>query len=113
MKPYNFLLNFILFCEDLHYSPDIEGLAITGERSTLKQKPYEELGLGSLKHRRWYRKLSYFCKFYENEYRQYLFKLILLRSSGYTTRIMQDIPFFKTRQIFKELFLSVSYYSML
>ena len=38
-------------------------LAITGAmRGTSKEKPFEELGLESLQHRRWYRKLYCFYR---------------------------------------------------
>ena len=68
-------------------------------RGTSKVKFFQELGLESLQHRRWYRKLSYFYKFYKNEL-LHLFKLIPIRSSEYSTRSMQSVPFFKTRDIF-------------
>ena len=39
-------------------------LAITGAiRGTSREKLYQELGLGSLQKRRWYRKLCYFLKY--------------------------------------------------
>ena len=58
------------------------------------------MGLVSLQHRRWYRKLSYFHKFYIYEYTQYFFRSIPMRSSGYITGGMQNIFFFKTKQEF-------------
>ena len=64
---------------------------------TSKENFYEELVLERC---HWYRKLSYFYKFYKNEFLQYLFKLILVRSSEYSTRSMQNVPFFKTRHNF-------------
>ena len=40
-------------------------LAITGTiRASSREKLYQELGLGSLQHRRWYRKICYFYKIY-------------------------------------------------
>ena len=76
-------------------------LAIAGAiKGTSKEKLYEELGLESLQLLRWYRKLSCFCKLFNNEHLHYLFKLISSRSSGYVTRRMQNIPFFKTRHTF-------------
>ena len=84
-------------------------LALTGAiRGTSKEKFYEELGLESLQHRHLYRKLSCIYKFYENKLLQYLFKLIPVRSSVYSNRSMQSVPFFKTRHNFfkKYFFLS-------
>ena len=57
-----------------------------GIRDTSQDKFYEELGLESLQHCPWYKKLSYFCEFYKNEFSKYFFKLIAMRSSGYTAR---------------------------
>ena len=45
----------------------------------------------SLQYYRWYRKLSCFYKFGRNEFLQYLFKLILVGSSKYCTRSMQNV----------------------
>ena len=58
-------------------------------RGSSKEKFYEKICLESLQHRLWYRKLSYFYKFCKNEFSRYLFKLIPLRSSGYSTRSIQ------------------------
>ena len=49
---------------------------------------------------------TYFYKFYKNESPQYLFKLIPARSSEYTSRSMQNVPFYKTRHnFFKKYFI--------
>ena len=62
-------------------------LAIAGAiRGTSKEKLYDELGLESLQIRRWFRKLCYFYRSYKHESPQYLFKLVSLRHSPYTTR---------------------------
>ena len=53
-----------------------------------------ELGLGLL-FCHWYRKLCCFYKFYKNKSPQYLFKLVPLRHSSYTTRNIENIPFSK------------------
>lgn len=85
-------------------------LAITGViRDTLKEKPYEELSLGCLAPRRWYRKLSCFYKFYKNKYPQYLFKFCEeARSSGCITGSMSNIAFFENRPyLFQKLFLLI------
>ena len=47
----------------------------------------------------------YFYKFYKNELPQYLFKLIPVRSSEYSTRSMQNVPFFNTRHNFKNIYM--------
>ena len=76
-------------------------LAITGAiRDISKEKLYEEQGLESLQLRRWYRKLSCFYKLFNNEYLDYLLKLIPSRSFGYFARNVHNIPFFKTRHTF-------------
>ena len=52
-------------------------LAITGAiRGTWKEKLYEELGLESIKLRRWYRKTSCFYEFFNSGHPYYLFKII-------------------------------------
>ena len=59
----------------------------------------------SLHLRRWYIKLSCFNKLFNSEYPHHLFKLILSKSSGYVTRSMHNISFFKASHIFsKNLF---------
>ena len=69
-------------------------------RSTSREKLYEELGLESLQLRRWFRKLSCFYKLFHSEHPRYLFKLIPSRSSSYVTRNIHNIPFCKTRHTF-------------
>ena len=69
-------------------------LAITGAiRGTSKGKLYQELGLGSLQLRRWYRKLGMFYKIFNSKSPQYLFKLIPEETSSYVTRNADNIPF--------------------
>ena len=52
-------------------------LAITGAvRGTSSEKIYQELGLLSLKLRRWFRKLYHFCKILNEKSPSYLFYLI-------------------------------------
>ena len=52
-------------------------LAITGAiRGTSQEKLYVELGLGSLKFRRWFRKLACFYKIQSTGLRKYLLSLI-------------------------------------
>ena len=52
-------------------------LAITGAiRGTSTEKIYQELGLESLKSRRWFRKLCHFYKIFNDKSPSYLFNLI-------------------------------------
>ena len=86
-------------------------LAITvAIRDTSREKLYEELGLGSIQLRRWFRKLSCFYKLFNCEHPYYLFKLIPSRSSSYIARNIHNIPFFKTRDTFFKDFLPVNNY---
>ena len=71
------------------------------------QENYQELGLESLELRRWYRKLCLFYKVFKNEHPKYLFNLIPVRSTPYTTRTGGNIPLIKTEDnFFKNLFFS-------
>ena len=83
-------------------------LAITGAiRGRSREKIYQELGLESLQHRRWYRKLCYFYKIYNEKSPDYLFQLIPTKKSSYTTRNAGNIPFFKfCHNFFKNSFFS-------
>ena len=61
-------------------------LAITGTiRGTSKEKLYQQLGLESLKDRRWLRRILYLCKIISTKVTPYLYELIilLLRSHQY------------------------------
>ena len=76
-------------------------LAITSAiRGSSREKFYQELGLKSIQHRRWYKKLCYFYKIYNKKSPDYLFQLIPLYKSSYKTRNADDIPFFKFRHNF-------------
>ena len=66
----------------------------------------DELGQESLQLRHWFKKLCYFYKFYKNESPQYLFKLVPLRHSSYTTVNAENKSLFKTKlNFFKIRFL--------
>ena len=82
-------------------------LAITGAITGISmEKLYEETCLESLQLSRWYEKPSCFYKLFNSEHPYYLFKLIPLISSGYVTRSMHNIPFFKRIHTFlKDIFL--------
>ena len=76
-------------------------LAITGAiRGTSKEKLYQELGLESLRLRRWYRKLCLFYKIFKNQHPEYLFHLIPVKHAPYTTRNVHNLPIFKSKHNF-------------
>jgi len=85
-------------------------LAITGAiRGTSREKLYQELGLESLKKRRWYRKLTTLYKIITDQSPPYLFNLIPVHNSHYNTRSADDIPPFKTKHdFFKSSFFPLS-----
>ena len=56
------------------------------------------MGLEFHQHRCWYKKLSYFHKFYEHKYTQKFFRSIPLRSPGYIIGSMQNASSLKTKQ---------------
>ena len=64
-------------------------LAITGAiRITSQERLYEELGLESFQHRRWYRNLFYLYKIVVNKSPNYLFKVVPASNTIYNTRIL-------------------------
>ena len=76
-------------------------LAITGAiRGTSRDKLYQELGLESLKKRRWYRKLTTLYKIVTDQSPSYLFNLIPVHNSHYITRSADNIPPFRTKHDF-------------
>ena len=78
-------------------------LAITGAIKGISQmKLYNELGLESLKFRRWFRKLCLFFKIIKHGLPEYLFKLIPQSNHQYNTRTNEDITTFYCRtDVFK------------
>ena len=87
-------------------------LAITGAiRGTSKEKLYEELGLESLKLRRWHRKLSCFYKLFSSEHphpSNYSLQEALVMFLEICIKILslkQDILFLKTLS-FRQLLLN-------
>ena len=73
--------------------------AITGAiHGTSQTKFYIELGLESLKARRWFRRLCYFYKFKSYGLPPYLFQLIPPESHSYNTRNLEDIPTYIAEQ---------------
>ena len=73
-------------------------LAIAGAiRGSSREKLYQELGLESLKSRRWYRKLCLFFKLKKNKHPSYLFDMIPKVLSTWTTRNHNNIPLFNVK----------------
>ena len=70
-------------------------------RSTSSEKLFQELGLESLKSRRWLRKLCLFYKIFHEKSPSYLFQLIPPNNNVYATRSSQSnkISSFKARHI--------------
>ena len=84
--------------ETLQYSA---ALATTGAiRGSSREKLYQELGLESLKLRRWYRKLVVFYKINASKCPTYLYKLIPKRECPYQTRQLKDIPLINVKHDF-------------
>ena len=80
-------------------------LAITGAiRGTSTEKIYQELGLESLKSRRWFRKLCHFHKIFNEKSPSYLFNLIPNFNRVHNTRLSYNIPPIKVRHYFKNSF---------
>ena len=76
-------------------------------RGTCSEKLFQELGLESLKSRRWLRKLCLFYKIFHKKSPSYLFQLIPPNNNVYATRSSQSnkISSFKTRHnFFKDSF---------
>ena len=72
-------------------------LAITGAiRGTSTEKIYQELGLESLKSRRWFRKLCHFYKIFLKS-PSYLFNLIPYFNRVHNTRLSYNIPTIKVK----------------
>ena len=91
--------------ESLQYNAS---LAITGAiKGSSTEKIYEELGLETLKSRRWYRKMSFLYKVLKNESPSYLFQNIpnAQRQSHRQTRNSGKIPsIFVKHDYFKNSF---------
>ena len=83
-------------------------LTITGAiRGSSREKLYQELGLESLKSRRWYRKLCLFFKLKKNKHPSYLFDMIPKVLSTRTTRNYNNIPLFNVKhEYFQNSFFS-------
>ena len=95
--------SFHKYLESIQYNAAI---AINGAiRGTSSEKLYQELGLESLKSRRWLRKLCLFYKMFHKKSPSYVFQIIPPNNPNnnvYATRSYQSnkISSFKTRHIF-------------
>ena len=80
-------------------------LAITGAiRGTSREKSLPKIRPRVPSLRRWYRKLCLLYKIFRNEHPKYLFNLILVKSTPYTTR---TVPLIKTKHnVFKNSFFT-------
>ena len=90
--------------ESLQYSTAI---GITGAiRGTSSGKLFQELGLETLKSRRWLRKLCLFYKLIKEKSLAYLFQLIPENGTPYTKRSVQKSqnPLFQDKSFFKNSF---------
>ena len=99
-----FSKSFHIKLESLQYNAT---LVITGaiKGSSFTEKIYEELGLESLKSRRWYRKMSFLCKVLKIESPSYLFNTIPNSNKQHQTRNSGNIPsFFVKHNYFKNSF---------
>ena len=79
-------------------------------RGSSREKFYQELGLETLKSRRWYRKLCLFFKLKKNKYPSYLFDIIPKVLSTRTTRNHNNIPLFNVKHEYFRNFFSIHCY---
>ena len=85
------------FCEKLESVQYKAALAITGAiQGTSRDKIYQELGLESLKSRRWYKRLSCMFKIMKEEAPNYLINLVSKCETNIRTR-NNSIPTFNCR----------------
>ena len=86
------------FCNKIESIQYIAALAITGcIKGTSRDKLYSEVGLESLKDRRWYRRLTTFYKIMKTKFPQYLFSIIPKSIIGIQTRSHLNVPLFNSR----------------
>ena len=89
--------------ESLQYNAS---LATTGAiMGTAKEKLYQELGLESLQHRRWFRTLCTFYKIFQNQSQRYLYELLPLQTTSHSNKSSRNISLFHFKQkIFRNFF---------
>ena len=86
------------FHDKLESSQFNAGLAITGAiRGTSSEKIYQELGLESLKSRRWFRKTCHLYKIFNEKSPSYIFNLVPNFNRVHNTRFNYNIPPIKVR----------------
>ena len=69
-------------------------------KGTSREKFYQELGLESLRKRRWYRKLCYFFKIFKRQSPENLFRILPSVSKAYNTKTDDKILLFSGKHIF-------------
>ena len=91
------------FCQQIESVQYNASLAITGAiKGTSRLKLYNEIGLESLKFRRWFRKLCTFYKIKSTGLPSYLYDLIPKSSHMYNTRSVENVAMLYSRtDIFK------------
>ena len=97
------------FCTKIEHIQYNAALAITGAiKGTSQTKLYKELGLESLKFRRWFRRLCTFFKIKTSGKPEYLFKLIPTGQHSYNTRSLdQTDTYYCSTDAFKNSFFSI------
>ena len=95
--------NFCNTIENVQYNA---ALAITvATKGTSQLKIYNELGIESLKFRRWFRRLCVFCKIKTTKIPKYLYELIPTESHIYNTRNTENVETYYCRtDLFKYSF---------
>ena len=94
------------FCRKIESVQYNAAPAITGAiQGTSREKVCKELGLETLRSRRWLKKLCCFCKIKNNRTSSYLAELILSKSHLYNTRNTRNITFSFRTDAFKYSFL--------
>ena len=98
------------FCEKIESVQYKAALAITGAiQGTSREKIYQELGLESLKLKRWYRRISCMFKIMKKEAPNYLINLIAKCEKAITTR-NNHIPIYQptiVEQIVSSIIFSI------
>ena len=94
------------FCTKIEHMQYNAALAITGAiKGTSQTKLYKELGLESLKFRRWFRRLCTFFKIKTSAKPEYLFNLIPTGQHSYNTRCLdQTETYYCRRDAFQNSF---------
>ena len=98
--------------ESIQYNPCLLLSAVI--RGSSREQIYHELGLESLEHRHWCRKLCLFCKIFKKNKHIYLFSLIPTKKLNYIIRNTDKITLFHTKHnFFKNLFFFFLFHPLL